>query len=380
MDPNFKLPYVHQLNLTVEQQLGSRQTLSAAYVGALGRHLLGALLYGANQANVATFAQINPLTGAATADALSVFGNYSTSNYHSLQTKFQRQFSGGLAAVASYTWSHSIDDASVSFLGTTTLPTAAQLASGRPLGLLRGNSDFDIRHNLAFSLVYDIPSPSTALARAILGHWSLGPIYHYQTAVPIDILSGASGAIGGTAYGERPNLIPGVPIYVYGSDCVAQYIAKQKVSGCPGGRALNLATVSAAAAASAGCIAPTATNAKGAFCTPAAVGGQPVSGNLGRNIVRAFPLQELDLSIHRDFPIHESIRLRFQGDMFNVFNHPSFGPPASSTIPVNNATFGVTSAMANSSLGAQNANGLGFNPTFQTGGPRNYQFSLKLFF
>ena len=372
MDPNFKLPYVHQFNLTFEQQLGANQTVSVAYVGALGRRLLGALLFPAKMANVNTFAQINPITGAITPDALQVFGNYSSSDFRSLQASFHRQVAHGLGVVASYTWSHSIDNNSSSgALGTTTLPTESQAASGRPIGLLRGSSDFDIRHNLALSLVYDIPTPANAIADAVLGHWSIAPIFHYQTGVPIDIVTGSTGAIGGTAYGERPNVIPGVPIYLYGADCEAQS------PGCPGGFTLNVAPVSASAAAAAGCLAPTTgptANAKGAFCTPAPVNGQPVSGNLGRNVVRAYPLSEFDFSLHRDFPVHESVRLRFQGDIFNLFNHPSFGPENAT---LNNAQFGVTNSMANAALGAI---GGGFNPIFQTGGPRNVQFSLKLFF
>ena len=374
IDPNFKLPYVHEINFTLEQQLGSKQSFTASYVGALGRRLIGSLIYPANDGNPSVFAQINPLTGVATPDSLAILGNYSTSSYHSLQTKFQRQFSGGVSALASYAWSHSIDDASVnSQVATITLPTGAELASGLPAALLRGNSDFDVRHNLALSLVYDIPSPSNALARAVLGHWSFDPIYHYQTALPIDLLTGTTGAIGATAYAERPNLIAGVPVYVYGSDCAAQ----NKGQGCPGSVELNTAPVSASAAAAAGCAAPTATNAKGAFCTPLAVGGQAISGNLGRNVVRGLPLQELDFSVHRDFPIHEQIRLRFQADMFNVFNHPSFGPEGGT---LNAATFGAITNMANSSLGANNGSGSGFNPIFNTGGPRNFQFALKLFF
>lgn len=374
IDPNFKLPYVHEMNVTLEQQLGSKQSFTASYVGALGRRLIGPLVYPAASGNPAVFAQINPITGVATPDSLAILGNYSKSSYHSLQTKFQRQFSSGLAAIASYTWSHSIDDASVnSQVATTTLPTAATLASGLPVALLRGNSDFDIRHNLAASLVYDIPSPSSVIARALLGHWFVGPIYHYQTSAPIDLLTGSTGAIGGTSYGQRPNLIPGVPVYVYGANCVALNGGQ----GCPGDAELNTASVSASAAASAGCVAPTATNAKGAFCTPLSVGGQAVSGNLGRNVVRGFPLQEFDISIHREFPIHESIRLQFQVDMFNVFNHPSFGPENGT---LNSPAFGTTTSMANSSLGANSGSGSGFNPIFNTGGPRNFQFAIKVFF
>ena len=374
IDPGFKLPYVHEMNVTIEQRLGAKQTLTVGYVGAFGRHLLGEKIYPPANGNPAVFAQINPLTGATTADALVVFGNYSSSSYHSLQTKFQRQFANGLSAVASYTWSHSIDDASLnSQVSTITLPTAAAVASGSPTALLRGSSDFDVRHNAALSLVYDLPGPSRALAGAILGHWSIDPIYHFQSAAPIDLLTGNVGSLGATTYSQRPNLIPGVPVYVYGVDCAAQ----NRGQGCPGGVELNTAPVSASVAAGAGCLAPTATNSKGAFCTPLNVGSQAVSGNLGRNAVRGFSLQELDFSLHRDIPIRESIRVRLQADMFNVFNHPSFGPEGGT---LNSTTFGATTTMANTSLGSNTNSGAGFNPIFNTGGPRNFQFALKLFF
>jgi len=373
VDPHFKLPYVHQFNVTLDQQIGTQQSITASYVGALGRRLMGSLLYPAGAGNVSVFAQINPITGVATPDSLQIYGNYSFSDYHALQTKFQRQFAGGLSALVSYTWSHSIDDASVNHFGPSiVLPTPATLAGG-PIALLRGNSDFDIRHLFAFSVVYDIPSPKHSMARAFSGHWSVDPIFHYQTAAPIDILTGTSGSIGGTGYAQRPNLIPGVPFYVHGSNCAAQNGGQ----GCPGDLQFNIAPVSASTAASAGCLAPTATNAKGAFCSPLPVGSQMVSGNLGRNVVRGFPLGELDFSMHRDFPIHESIRLRFQAEMFNVFNHPNFGAPGGT---VNSPIFGATTQMANSSLGAGNSGGAGFNPIFNTGGPRNFQFALKLFF
>ncbi len=374
IDPNFKLPIVHQANVTVEQQIGARQSLTTSYVGAMGRRLIGNMLYPATKGNPAVFAQINSLTGVVTPDSLVIIGNFSESRYHSLQTKFQRQFSGGLSALGSYTWSHSIDDASVnSQIATIALPTAATLAAGSPVALLRGDSDFDIRHTFGFSLVYNIPSPENRFARAILGYWSVAPIYHYQSAPPLDLLTGSTGSIGGTSYSQRPNLIPGVPVYVSGSDCASLNGGQR----CPGGRGLNTAPVAASATASAGCVAPTATNAKGAFCTPLPVGTQAISGNLGRNVVRAFPLQELDLSFHRDIPIRESIRLRLQADLFNVVNHPSFGPE---TATLNNSTFGTTPNMANSSLGTNIGSGAGFNPIFNTGGPRNFQFALKLYF
>lgn len=402
IDPNFTLPYVQQMNLTWEQKLGAPQTVIVSYVGAIGRKLLGEYGFPSAQGNAAVFSL--PPAGA---DAINVFGNFASSSYNALQAKFQRDFVKGLALIASYTWSHSLDNASTNSTSSNqgssflVLPTAAQAATGQPQALLWGSSDFDIRQNFAFSMVYNVPTPfkSNKLSRAILGGWSFDPVYHYQTAAPLDIFTGVSGAIGATSYQARPTLISGVPIYVTGTTCDQQYQAIQGFYGCPGGAALNLAPVSAAQAAAAGCAAPTGAtltgpsgiviagktaNAKGAFCTPAnvLVGGvsTPVSGNLGRNAIRAFALTELDFSVHRDIPLYERVRLRFQADLFNVLNHPQFGPYNSSSSSLNAAGFGFTSAMANSYAGSGTANGVGINPIFATGAPRNAQFGLKVIF
>jgi hypothetical protein len=402
IDPNFTLPYVHQVNLTWEQKLGAPQTVTVSYVGALGRKLIGEYGFPSAKGNAAVFSL--PPAGA---DAINVWGNFASSSYNALQTKFQRDFVKGLAAIASYTWSHSLDNASTnsgassqgsSFL---VLPTAAQAATGQPQSLLWASSDFDIRQNFALSIVYDMPTPfsSNKLSRAILGGWSFDPVYHYQTATPVDIFTGINGAIGATSYQARPNLIAGVPIYVTGSTCAQQYQAIQGYLGCPGGAALNLAPVSSAQAAAAGCAAPTGgtitgpsgivlagktANAKGAFCTPASVlvgtVSTPISGNVGRNAIRAFPLTELDFSIHRDIPLYERVHLRFQADLFNVLNHPQFGPYNASSASVNNAGFGFTTVMANTYAGSGSGNGAGINPIFATGAPRNAQFGLKVIF
>jgi hypothetical protein len=370
IDPNFKLPQVHQMNVTVEQQLGRSQSLTVAYVGARGRRLLGGYVYPPNKTNPKLLG-----TGT-TGDTYTILGNYATSSYNSLQTKFQRQFSHGLAAVASYTWSHSIDTNSGNQGAGSTLPTAAALASAVPSTMLKASSNFDLRHNFSMSLVYDIPAPLAqyGIARAFLAHWSVDPIYHYQGAGPPDVMANATGTLGGaTGLGQRPNLIPGVPVYVYGSDCAAQHGGQ----GCPGGFGLNAAAVTAAVAAANGCVAPTATNARGAFCTPLPVGTQAVSGNVGRNVLRGFPLQEFDFSLHRDFPMRERFRLRFQADMFNVFNHPQFSGRVNT---LNGSPFGIATSMANTAIGSGSSGGGGFNPIFCTGGPRNFQFALKLFF
>jgi hypothetical protein len=94
--------------------------------------------------------------------------NSATSDYHALQIKFQRRLSRGLQALASYTWSHSIDTASTDAFANY-LNTNASTANQN---IDRGNSDFDIRHAFTAGITYDIPAPwSGKLPRQ---YWAAG--------------------------------------------------------------------------------------------------------------------------------------------------------------------------------------------------------------
>jgi hypothetical protein len=85
------------------------------------------------------------------------------------------------------------------------------------------------------------------------------------------------------------------------------------------------------------------------------------------------------LAIHREFPIRESLKLQFRAEMFNILNHPNFGPPSAGwPFP----PFGVSTQMLGQSLAGGNAgsgNGA-FDPLYQVGGPRSIQLALKLSF
>lgn len=94
--------------------------------------------------------------------------------------------------------------------------------------------------------------------------------------------------------------------------------------------------------------------------------------------MRGFPLQQLDFAIHRDFLIGERVRLRFQGDIFNIFNHPNFAAPSAVLTAPN---FGSSQSMMNSSFGSGNAStGGGYNSLYTMGGPRAVQLAIKILF
>jgi hypothetical protein len=316
-EPNLKLPRTYQWNVALEQSLGSSQTLSLTYVGAVGRDLLRNTDLVSPNSNFGF---------------VGVTSNSATSDYQALQVKFERRLSQGLQALASYTWSHSIDNASTDAFANY-LNTPGSVANPN---IDRGDSDFDIRHAFTAGVTYSVPSPkSNMFARSTLGNWSVDSFIFARTAPPVDVVSGLVFADGIGLY-PRPDVMAGVPLVLYGS----QY---------PGGKVFNPAPFTAP---------PT---------------GQ--QGDLGRNVLRGFGAWQEDLALQRQFHVTEKVGLRFRGEFFNIFNHPNFGSPNNNlTSPL----FGQsTQTLASSLAGGNNA---GFNPLYQIGGPRSVQLALKLIF
>lgn len=325
-DPTLKLPRTYQWNVALEQSLGSGQTISATYIGALGRELLRPYDLSSPNAN------FNSL--------VTVTTNAGSSNYQALQVKYQRRLSRGLQALAYYAFAHSIDNASSDSISYT----PAQIANPQ---IDRGNSDFDVRHSATGALTYDVPSLFKAIiAQAIFSNWSIDDFVTARSALPVDIIASTS-VVDGVQFNARPDLAPGVPLYLYGS----QY---------PGGKILNNTPNQGGI----GCTGP--------FCSPAT--GQ--QGNFGRNVLRGFGAWQDDLTIRRQFHFTEKVSLQFRAEFFNIFNHPNFGPP---TNTLSSPLFGQSTQTLANSLGTGGISG-GFNPLYQIGGPRSIQLALKLQF
>jgi hypothetical protein len=331
-DPHLKLPRTYQWNFAVEQSLGSSQSFSFTYVGADGRDLLRTtFLYNANP----NFPYVNLTT------------NTASSYYDALQVKFQRRFSRGLQALGSYTFSHSTDIASTDAFATYLNTPSA----GAYPNIDKGDSDFDIRHSFTAGVTYDLPTPGTQKAlRTAFGGWSVDAFVLARSAPPVDVV-GAPYFAAGTALYPRPNVVPGVPQVLYGS----QY---------PGGKAFNNTDIPAAC--------PDGSDQVGAWC-PAPSGTQ---GDFGRNVLRGFGATQIDLALQRQFHITEKLGLRFRSEFFNIFNHPNFGSPNNN---LSDPLFGHSTQTLASSLGSGGANG-GFSPLYQIGGPRSIQLALKLQF
>ena len=300
---DYRLPYTLQYSLAAEQPLGSANSLSVSYVGASGRRLARVESLRAQTLQNPNFTRVD------------VVSNAASSNYNSLQTQFSRRISSGLQALLAYTWSHSLDTASDES-NTNLFAPAARLDPNAD----RGSSGFDIRHAFTGSVSYAIPAPfSSRLAKAVVKGFALDSVVRLRTATPVTATTGRDPLGLGLTNIARPDLVPGVPVYLYGG-------------ALPGGKRFNPAAFDGA--------------------TPLA---QARQGTLGRNALRGFGLKQVDLSLRRSFALREGMVIDFRADAFNVLNTPNFTNP---TGVLTSANFGRSTSILSTGLG-------GLNPLFQ---------------
>ncbi len=311
---NLRLPAAAQWNVSLERGLGAHDTVSAGYVGSVGYDLIRREVGGA---------------GSSATSWIALTTNDGHSAYHALEAQYRRRFTGGLNGLASYTWSHAIDnDSSDAFL----------LWAGFAAPSDRGASDFDLRHSFTATLSYTVPqSQPEKRWRRMAGGWSASAILRARSGFPITVLESEEYTGITLTNAFRPLLLLGQPLWL--SD-----------PNAPGGRRLN----------------------------PAAFLAMPTGqqGDLGRNSIDGFGMVQLDMAVSRDFPIHEKLALQFRVDAFNALNNPNFADPVRY---LDNPLFGQSASMLNMMLGTGSP-GSGLSPLLGTGGPRMFQLGLRLHF
>jgi hypothetical protein len=318
VDPNHVLPRTYEWNAAVERTLGKADVITVTYLGAAGRKLMRKDILFAPNPN---------FTG-----EFDLMRNGAGSSYQALQAQYRHRLAHGVQTLVSYTWAHSIDNVSSDGNYANVPPGAASLE--------RGSSEYDIRHTFSGAISYNIPAPGSGIWRSMFGNWSTDSIVYARTAPPVNVVTGQNSFgryLSGATSVQRPDLVSGVPLW----------IADPNVTG---GKRIN----------------------KAAFATPTG----PVQGNLGRNALRGFGAIQVDLTLRRQFKIHERLSLQARADLFNIFNHPNFGPPINY---LSSPLFGQSTQMLGASLGSGGQSG-GLNPLYQIGGPRSAQLALKLQF
>jgi hypothetical protein len=174
----------------------------------------------------------------------------------------------------------------------------------------------------------------------------LQSIFQERSSVPVNVFDSNFTRLLNASTQIRPDLILGQPLYLFGPSY-------------PGGKAFNRAAYQDP---------PIDPNT-----------GLPFrQGDVPRNFLRGFGAAQWDFAIHREFPIREALKLQFRAEMFNILNHPNFGPPVGDLS--NSTQFGLSTQMLGQSLTGSTLGAGGLNPLYQIGGPRSVQLAMKLLF
>lgn len=312
--PGLKMPRLVQWNVSLDHAFGARDVVSVGCVASTGDRLLRREIGGAG--NTPTF-------------LAALTTNNGRSGYQGLQAQYRRRVAEGFQALASYAWSHSIDDdSSDSFLMWA---GAGASAAGD-----RGSSDFDLRHSFTAALTYEFPARKAGAARLLNG-WALDAMLRARTGFPITVVQADQYLGISLANAFRPDLVAGAPIWTADSNA-------------PGGRYINPA----------------------AFRSTT-TGRQ---GNLGRNTITGFGMSQVDLAVRREFRLGERRTLQFRMEAFNGLNEANFADPVRF---MNSPMFGRSTSMLNLMLGSGSP-GSGLAPILQTGGARSFQATLRFYF
>lgn len=305
MDQDLVTAYSQQFFLGTQWAFAKDFVFELNYTGTLGNKLLGLVDINTFNGRIRGGNTRRPNPAIAGDNFRS---NAFRSNYHGMQMIVRKAFSNGLQFNANYTWGHAIDMVSDAFnngRGALLRPT-----DNFNTALDRGSADFDIRHRFVISYFYELPWMKS---NRFIGGWSFGGVTTFQTGVPVQIFNSSSaGDPNGDGYRTDRPIFTGT-----GSPNSA---VRQNVSPADG----YFDTTQFRTFAS-----------NGSDCATFGVGGVVTSATrwwcnsaLGRNLMTGPGFANFDFSIAKKFKFTESLKMEFQANFFNIFNHTNFGNPA----------------------------------------------------
>jgi hypothetical protein len=288
-DPHARIPYSMEYNAGIQQQLSNSVVMNLDYVGSLGRHQ-----YMQPTVNTATIPGPGSLASRGQpypqyAGATFAFEtNVGNASYNALQAELRKTMSSGLAFMASYTWSKSMDLQSDPYTGAT--------QNFYNLGADWGPSDYHEPQVFVFSGVYELPfgagkpflSGSNRVVQTLFTNWNVGSIISLHSGQPFSCLAG----------GDIANVGGGT------QRC-------DKIGNPYAGPGFQKSPRSWVNRASFETITYT-------------------YGTEGRNDLRGPSYKDVDFSIFKDFVLHENTRLEFRGEFFNLFNRTNYLNPTNS--------------------------------------------------
>jgi hypothetical protein len=310
-------PYFLEWSFGLEHQFGATAIIHAQYVGT--RAVNQPYVTQANGYQTVCPGCFAPFPYAQSSDprfgAVTQLSTGASSHYNGLQVTAIKNLGHGFMGQLNYTWSRCMDEISN---GGFLQFSAGGILSPLPGKLARdyGPCDYDIRHNLNSQYVYQLPLKvrDRSLGYALNG-WQVSGTVFWHSGVPFSVLSAPYSAVvngipQGIVNGSGPqfaSVVPGVPLYEH--------------HPIPG--VTQTGTVQ--------WLNPDAFVSTVDPSTGACYGGDTPQncqfGNLGRNALRGPEFFWSDFYLTKWFPLTEHVKMRFDVQFFNVFNHPNFGLP-----------------------------------------------------
>jgi len=397
VDPVMHMPYTVNYNLSVQRVITNTTTVTVAYVGSLGRHLV-TLKNNPDMPLAITISnqQLNGLTPAPHFSGSQWMTWEGGSSYNSLQVTGQKRFSNGLSFLSTYTWGHALDNTIDLLGGDYGAYKQAQLI---PIQYEWGQSGYDIRHRLVANIDYDLPFGvgrqfvnHPGILDRIIGGWKTDMEWWGQTGQPFTVSITRTGGYGNANGGLSNSAIKIANPY---SDHLQ--VPDQSNAATASG-------ISATPSQTGGCAAHTKTKARWfnpcAFADPIGVNAtvaslapyatgyfsyqSPAVGNDGaladgkysslgvdapyvtgyqnvkpffgstKNDVSGPGNWKLNASLFKDFRTFREQYLEFRADAFNLLNHPSWGQPGNtSTSPGSGPMITGTMSLQNNTIDAR---------------------------
>ncbi len=348
--PDLKTPRIHNVQMTLQQQVMKGSVVTVSYVGSFGQNLymirdLNARHIGCwdsvNGVNFTTAAGVggntsgfdcrrpfdsfvDPVTGTPEFATIGQLTNDGRSWYHSLQASFRQANWHGLDTQYNFTWSHCIDWNSAN-RGSVTSGFSPMQNPYNP-GFNQGPCDHDVRLNFNLGGVYSVPKVAS-WGRFGEG-WEVGAVFTALSGRPFNADIGTVDNSGQDVNSVLRADCLAAPIY-HTRDPHNSYIA----------------------------------NAATAFGMPA----DNTVGTCGRNSLRGPGLVQLDMNLAKTTRITERLKVQFRWEVYNVANRANFATTTSTNI-------------ASSSFGNSKSTPDSGNPGVAQGGPRTMQFVLKFIF
>jgi hypothetical protein len=314
-DPNYHDPYVQQWSFEIQRQVTSDSMFTIGYVGTKGTHLIGAIDINEVPPGAAAAAGLVPAGGYITSgirprlnvlrpyrgyNAVNMVESWFNSNYHGLQTSFNKRFGKAGTVGLAYTWSKNISDNNSD---RSNAPANSYNFKGD-----RGLATLDRRHVLTASYVYPLPffKDKHDLAGYAFGGWELSGIVTWNTGLPAPISSSTGNDAGGLGAANNASSVAG-----YRPDVVGDPNAGSDIRTIY--KWFNTA----------------------AFAEVPVGANRP--GNSGRFVIQTPGISRWDFSLFKAFPIKDRVRIQVRGEVFNVLNHTNFNAP---TTVFGNPNFG----------------------------------------